>query len=97
MNSPIQLVVIHGMLATPPSAIVDALQKEWSDGQAAVLLRRYDAGDVDSIPWPWLATRTDLENLSCALYDAREMGLIPDNPIVLLPDGTPFNIDRHVI
>lgn len=91
--NPIKLTVIDECLNIPNSAISDALQREWANGDDVLLLRRYDAGDVDTIPWP-NPDKGDLENLRAALYDAREMGQIPGNTTsVLLPDGSEFTID----
>ena len=89
----VQLIAANGQLLIPNSAISDALQREWADGDDVLLLRRYDAGDCDTIPWP-NPDKGDLENLRAALYDAREMGQIPgDTTSVLLPDGSEFTID----
>lgn len=94
-NQVVQLVAEDGTLHVPFEAIVDQLQREWHSedgkGQSALLLRLYDAGDCDTIRWP-LRDR-DRENLKAALFDAREMGLIPDVASVLLPDGVEFIID----
>lgn len=83
MNSQIKLVVEDGTLHTLKSDIVDSMMREWYTGNP-LLLRRYDGGDVDTIAWPLV----DAEGLAIALYDAREMGIIPDVATVILPDGT---------
>lgn len=63
-----------------------------------VLLCMYGAGDCDTIPWPFPEgsaywTKEKWEGcLRSALFDAREMGEIPDEPTVELPDGTIFTI-----
>jgi hypothetical protein len=53
------------------------------------LLYVYPAGDCDVADWPLTMPRV----LCGALYDAREMGLIPiDTVAAILPDGTRFEI-----
>jgi hypothetical protein len=86
-----------GELYIPFECISDPLQREWHADKnfpdcrdPLLLLRRTE--DCDTIRWP----RPDRGMLAYALYDAREMGLIPDVPEVLLPDGTRFNIDSAV-
>lgn len=53
------------------------------------LLVRHACGDCDDIAWP----AYDAEDLRNALYDARETGQIPSESVVVLPDGSTFNID----
>lgn len=65
----------------------------------SLLLRRYDAGDVDTIPWPMysdFATKADLEHrLASALYDERECNpFFEFNAVIELPDGTVFEFDE---
>lgn len=91
MNSPIKLVVEGGTLHTLKSDIVDKLMSEWFS-ENPVLVRHYDGGDVDTIAWPLV----DSESLAIALYDAREMGIIPSVQSVILPDGTSFGIDFNL-
>jgi hypothetical protein len=56
-----------------------------------ILICRYRAGDCDSIQWP----NPNWENLRSALYDCREVGLLPSNcRVVTLPDDSLFDIDR---
>ena len=78
---------------------------EGSDGSLCVngdvLLYFYPAGDCDSIPWPLISEfRLEIklrEQLASALFDAREMGIIPlFAQSVLLPDGTRFCIDENL-
>lgn len=64
-----------------------------------ILICSYDAGDVDTVPFPfptdspyWDKAKWDFA-MKRAIYDAREMGLIPDDPAVELPDGTVYQID----
>ena len=91
MNSPIKLVSEDGTLHTLKSDIRDKLMSEWYTGNP-LLLHRYAGGDVDTIAWPLV----DSGGLAIALYDAREMGIIPDVQSVILPDGTEFGIDSNV-
>jgi hypothetical protein len=84
----IQLLHEDGSLVIAKSDIVDELQKKYHDDNV-LLLRRYDAGDCDTINWP----NPDTDNLRAALYDAREMGLMPNDNNVMLPDGSVFAID----
>lgn len=46
-------------------------------------------GDIHTIE----ATAINRHHLRRALYDARECGFIPHEPIVLLPSGEAFDID----
>ncbi len=87
---PIQLLDIGGSLHTPLSACVDEVNRQMFTEDPMIIVS-YDAGDCDSINWP----NPNLENLARALYGDRECGIIPDHPVVLLPDGTEFNIDDH--
>lgn len=67
----------------------------------SLLICRYDAGDVDTCPWPMVPsehyTLEDLRhNLATALYDERESNACwPNKPevIILLPDGERFDLD----
>ena len=63
-----------------------------------LLLCIYDAGDCDTIPWPldptdhyWTEAKWN-DALNSALFDAREMGYIPDCESVELPNDTKFYI-----
>ena len=55
-----------------------------------ILLVRYASGDVDTIS----TENPNVENLRNALYDAREMGEIPNVPAVYLPCGKEFRIEQ---
>lgn len=103
----VKLLVEHGSLCTPFSAIVDEANREHfrqcglSDPfkpeaergpSNPVLLVEHDGGDHDTIAWPL----TQRGHLASALYGARETGLIPDVTEVTLPDGSTFNIDMEV-
>jgi len=67
-----------------------------------MLMKVYDAGDIDTIPWPFKETShwdRDKWNeaLASALYDARETGDLPSaTRTVLLPDRQEFVIDDYV-
>lgn len=87
MSRTIQLVVHDGDLHTRLEDIKDPLQRKWHT-QDVLMVSHYDAGDCDTIAWP----EYDAENLRSALYNAREMGLIPFVHSVLLPDGKEFAI-----
>jgi hypothetical protein len=54
-----------------------------------LLIYYYPSGDVDTIAWP----RPNPQHLRSALYDAREQGIIPNVPAVILPSGKEFLID----
>jgi hypothetical protein len=56
-----------------------------------VLVHRYDAGDCDTIPWPF-SSHEDRSNLFAALYGAVNTGSLPDGCEVALPDGTLFGM-----
>ncbi len=79
----LQLINDKGLLFIPADADED---------DPDLLLRRYSAGDCDTVRWP----EPDLKILRGALKDAREMGIIADVSSVLLPDGTQFDIDESL-
>lgn len=85
----VQLVVQHDALYFPTS----------DSGEPSVLVRRYAAGDFDTIPWPMQSPhRSEHElrlDLAHALYDERECNdTFPQGcSDVLLPDGTMFSFD----
>lgn len=87
------LMVLDGMLATPGDAVKDALTRQYvlRDREGIVVVRQYDAGDVDVFQWPlnayWLAKDWEAD-LARALFDAREMGYFgSDVDEAELPDG----------
>jgi len=99
----VKLTVHHGMLHVPFESIADKLQKEWADKMGDIggtkdhcLIQVYDEGDCDTIPWPRRHSKAWNHRLAAALYDAREMGVIPDVRTVTLPDGKPFTIDSNM-
>lgn len=65
-----------------------------------ILLRMYAAGDCDSIGWPFSRSPSQLArqkgNLAMALFDARECGLVPNESVVELPNGEPFDFDAEL-
>lgn len=68
----------------------------WPTGaEPSLLVRRYDAGDMDTCPWPADYTDPALAyRLARALYDERETNdTFADNCNVELPDGTTFDFD----
>lgn len=81
----IQLVNKDGDLYYPSSVV-----NEYDD-RDIIILRIYDAGDCDTIHWPFI--EKDEENLRRALFDDREMGYHDDGDVILLPDGKVFEID----
>jgi hypothetical protein len=65
-----------------------------------MLMYFYPAGDVDTCRWP-LASDPTLRGeheyrLAVALFDAREMGHLPEGAFVALPDGMLFDFDLIV-
>ncbi len=88
----IQLTPKMGRLYIPNDAITDELQKKMAVGEPSLLIYEHPGGDHDTIKWP----APNLYHLAGALYDAREMGQLPDDPEVLLPDGTVFNIELSI-
>lgn len=94
----IQLINSEGRLHIPHSAITDKLMAEFYRTAAScpdpILICRYPDGDYDTVRWPMKAKHT--KTLAKALYDSREMGLIPDDHAVLLPDATEFDIEANL-
>lgn len=87
----VRLIVECGRLMIPRSAVQDALLLKHFTGNPCVM-GFYGAGDCYTIQWP----NPNRANLAYALYDAREMELIPNVRVVLLPDGSPFEIDTEL-
>lgn len=87
----IKLIKRDGVFNIPSSPETKACCDGWFGDDPVILLKRYDAGDCDTIPN--VRSKKNRDNLVSALYDAREMGLIPEVSYVLLPDGTKFEID----
>jgi hypothetical protein len=87
----ITLAAIDGRLHFPRGG--DDLEEHPS-----ILMRIYDAGDMDTVPWPLecqFSTREELEDrLASALYDERECNrFFPTDASIRLPDGTAFDFD----
>ena len=53
----------------------------------------YPSGDVDTFTW---GKEINKQKLAAALFDAREMGYMPNEEEVLLPDGEVFHIDQNL-
>lgn len=90
----IQLIVKDGALYVP-GVMASGVQHEDS-----LLLRRYDAGDVDTVPWPLVSPYAGIDELedrlASALYDERECNpAMPSNEsTVILPDGKTFDFEE---
>ena len=85
----IWLIVEDGRLHTLKSDIADAAMARYYSGNP--VLCAGEGEDCDTIAWPLVEGGKKL--LAQALYDAREMGLIPDVSSVLLPNGEQFTIN----
>jgi hypothetical protein len=102
MNT-VKLVVIDGRLYFPDGgrdfdAPVDPLCCK--EGVPSMLIHRYHAGDIDTIPWPLpLSERTEwMVRLSSALYDERETNdFFPSDAAIELPDGHPIDFDQVLV
>lgn len=96
----ITLTVEDGTLYFPMGGS-DAMNGEWDCPELpSLLLRRYDAGDCDTCPWPMrsdFATEAELrERLARALYDERETNACwpaHGEVVILLPNGERFDWD----
>ena len=83
--STVQLKVNEfGHLCTAREDIQDKPLRDVFPGDP-VLVCRYEEGDCDVATWPMTEGMDRI--LDSALFDAREMGMIPDCNSVLLPDG----------
>jgi len=91
MSDKIKLTVEDGRLHTPHAVMTDGVRGFLIGDDVekdVILVAQYPEGDCDTVRWP----KPDPFTLRRALYDAREMGIIPDVLSVLLPDGTEFEI-----
>ena len=92
----IRLVVEYKRLAFPHGGMnLDDEPPKYEDFDTpSLLVRLYDAGDRDSIPWP-LPKRgraKHLKNLAHALFDERECNkFFPADAVIELPDGSAFD------
>jgi hypothetical protein len=92
MTTNITLIARDGRLYFPTGNYDDATQP-------CILIRRYDAGDCDTCPWPMVPGEYSDKSvddmrvrLAYALYDERETNpTFPGGASILLPDGTPFD------
>ncbi len=83
----VKLIDRDGTLYTAESDICDEITaKHFKGDEVCILIARID--DVNTIAWP----NPDERELRSALFDAREMGMIPNVQSVLLPDGSEFRI-----
>ena len=88
----IRLIADEGMLFFPHGG-------SYGDkAEPSLLIRRYDAGDCDTCPWPMASPFASLEKLrsrlALALYDERECNdHFPSCASIELPDGSPFDFD----
>lgn len=86
----IRLIAIDGTLYFPHGGFDLETYTRRAD-ETALLMHRYPAGDVDTIPWPIIDER-HLERLAIALYGERECNAwFPVDALIELPDGTPFD------
>lgn len=97
MNRPvIRLVVKHDVLYFPNGGADFDVSFDRVENVPSMLIRRYPAGDCDSIPFPMLE-ESDSENLAYALFDERECNpFFPVDAIIELPDGSVFDFDSLV-
>lgn len=89
----IKLIHKYDELHIPFAATVDPAQREGYSADGCLdpmLVYTYPSNDYDVVRWP----DYNPEHLRGALYDAREMGLIPSEcSEVELPDGKLFQIE----
>jgi hypothetical protein len=89
-----RLVVLDGVLHFPTGGLDANLEHN----APSMLMRFYDAGDMDTCPWPFETKDRDLAvRLAIALYAERETNdtwKLGDT--VELPDGQPFDFDSLV-
>jgi hypothetical protein len=91
--SEVKLMKMDGRLALAPSPETKSYFGGWFEDNPVLLVKRYENGDSDCDTIRNVKSKKNQDNLRSALYDAREMGLIPDVSYVLLPDGAKFEID----
>lgn len=95
-------MAIHRLLVKDGQLYFPVSSKFWEPdaiGQPSLLVRMYDSGDADTIPWPFPEDRQAemARRLARALYDERETN---DEwgfgDTVELPDGQAFDFDNLV-
>lgn len=103
-NPVIRLVVEYKRLAFPHGGMnLDVEPPKYEDFDTpSLLVRLYDAGDRDSVPWPLPRAKAKreaaLKNLAHALYDERECNkYFPTDAIIELPDGSVFDFDEYLV
>ena len=91
----IKLISIDGKLYFPFGGMnFDTLENDKSI--PSLLMRRYPAGDIDTIPWPMVSKYKPrdqlIERLQDALFDERETNsFFPVDALIQLPDGELFD------
>ena len=58
-----------------------------------LLIFFYPSGDVDTFTW---GKKLNKQKLAAALFEAREMGYMPNEEEVLFPDGEVFHVDQNL-
>ncbi len=103
MSNVFRLVVKYKSLAFPHGGSnIDVEPAKYDDFDTpALLVRLYDAGDRDTIPWPLSRSAAkrakQLKNLAHALFDERECNAhFPVDAVIELPDGSVFDFDALV-
>lgn len=96
-----RLVAIDGTLYFPHGGTTDT---DWRplESEPSMLIRRYPAGDCDTVPWPLtseFSTYAQLRyRLAVALFDERECNeWFAYEDRVELPDGELFDLDAAVV
>ncbi len=103
MSKTFRLVVEFGALYFPHGGNdFDAEPPKYDDFDTPnLLVRLYEAGDRDTIPWPLSRSAAkrakQLKNLAHALFDERECNaFFPVDAVIELPDGSVFDFDALV-
>ncbi len=95
----IRLIVEHNRLSFPFGGTdFDKPGCPASPELPTLLIRRYPAGDFDTVAWPLprgkAKRESALRNLAYALFDERECNdFFPSDAVIELPDGTVFDFD----
>lgn len=101
VREPVRLTVQNRVLYFPRGGTnYDASPVKYDDADTpALLVRYYDTGDCDTIPWPIPADDRDdhLRNLAHALYGERKSNpFYSANALIELPDGSVFDVVKHL-